>query len=357
MTEENISEKDMAGSEMTGPEMTGPEMTGPEMIEAYCSELHQAVAESLSTTWAEPIDQLTRQRLLEKPHGDQKRWLDAWEQLPVLTDVSCQMDQDVVTVGGAQCLREDQHAALSIGLNGLKPWRKGPFHFFDTHIDTEWHSDWKWQRVAPHLSDLTGRAVLDVGCGSGYHCWRMAGAGARFVLGIDPTILFLIQYLSVKRYASAAPVWFAPLRLEQLPMEAALFDTVFSMGILYHRRSPLDHLLELFGLLRPGGELVLETLVIEGGEQAVLVPRDRYAMMRNVYFLPSTKMLEVWLARCGFIDIRTVDVCVTTVEEQRSTEWMPFQSLPDFLDPHDASKTIEGYAAPRRATLIATRPV
>ncbi|WP_340676380.1 tRNA 5-methoxyuridine(34)/uridine 5-oxyacetic acid(34) synthase CmoB [Paraperlucidibaca sp.] len=341
---------------MKGTPITGLSVTGPEMIEAYCRQLHRAVADALSAVWAEPIDALTRQRLLERPHGDQKRWLEAWSQLPELTNVSSQLNQDVVTVVDTQSLSADQRAALSVGLNGLKPWRKGPFQFFDTHIDTEWHSDWKWQRVAPHLSDLSGRTVLDVGCGSGYHCWRMAGAGARFVLGIDPTVLFLIQYLSVKRYMPTTPVWFAPLRLEQLPTEAALFDTVFSMGILYHRRSPLDHLLELFGLLRPGGELVLETLVIEGDEQAVLVPHDRYAMMRNVYFLPSTKMLEIWLARCGFTDIRTVDVCVTSVEEQRSTEWMPFQSLPDFLDPQDASKTIEGYTAPRRATLIATRP-
>jgi hypothetical protein len=28
-----------------------------------------------------------------------------------------------------------------------------------------------------------------------------------------------------------------------------------------------------------------------------------------------------------------VDVSVTTVEEQRGTEWMKYQSLSDFLDP------------------------
>jgi tRNA (mo5U34)-methyltransferase len=236
------------------------------------------------------------------------------------------------------------------------PWRKGPFSFFDTHIDTEWRSDWKWQRVLPHLSALEGRAVLDVGCGSGYHCWRLYGAGARFVLGIDPTILFLMQYLAVKRYLPQAPVWFAPLRLEELPAPAGLFDTILSMGVLYHRRSPLDHLQELFSLLRPGGELVLETLVVEGDANTVLVPHDRYAMMRNVFFLPSTALLAIWLARMGFVDIRTVDESVTSTDEQHSTDWMRFQSLPDFLDPHDSTRTLEGYPAPRRAVLVATRP-
>nr|WP_169730591.1 DUF1698 domain-containing protein [Carnimonas nigrificans] len=42
-------------------------------------------------------------------------------------------------------------------------------------------------------------------------------------------------------------------------------------------------------------------------------------------------------------------------DEQRSTEWMTFQSLKDFLDPEDQHKTIEGYPAPRRALLVATR--
>ena len=222
-------------------------------------------------------------------------------------------------------------------------------------IDTEWRSDWKWQRVAPHLSDLRGRRVLDVGCGSGYHGWRMAGAGAAQVLGIDPTVLFLMQYLAVKRFTPETPFWFAPLRMEELPAGLAAFDTVFSMGVLYHRRSPLDHLLELRDALRPGGELVLETLVVEGDERAVLMPEGRYAAMRNVFFLPSTEHLAVWLRRCGFDRVRCVDECVTTVDEQRATDWMRFQSLPDFLDPDDPTRSREGYPAPRRAVMIARK--
>jgi tRNA (mo5U34)-methyltransferase len=34
---------------------------------------------------------------------------------------------------------------------------------------------------------------------------------------------------------------------------------------------------------------------------------------------------------------------------------MTFQSLADFLDPDDSSKSIEGYPAPRRAILIAEK--
>ena len=57
----------------------------------------------------------------------------------------------------------------------------------------------------------------------------------------------------------------------------------------------------------------------------------------------------------GLLDVNCVDVTATTTREQRLTEWMQFQSLADFLDPHDPTKTIEGYPAPLRAIFIARR--
>lgn len=320
------------------------------MLEGYLAALDAALTPVLGGA-TEPLLTLSRQRLIEQPHGDLPRWWRALEALPP-GPARAVLERDTVTLGAAGT---DDPAALRQALQGLMPWRKGPFEFFGEHIDTEWRSDWKWRRVAPHLADLQGRRVLDVGCGSGYHGWRMVGAGAGFVLGIDPTILFLMQYLAVKRYARQAPFWFAPLRMEELPAGLQAFDTVFSMGVLYHRRSPLDHLLELRGALRPGGELVLETLVVEGDERTVLMPGERYAAMRNVFFLPSTTHLAIWLERCGFRDIRCVDESVTRTDEQRGTEWMRFQSLPDFLDPADPTRTREGYPAPRRAILLAQR--
>jgi len=244
-------------------------------------------------------------------------------------------------------------------LKALHPWRKGPYRIADIAIDTEWRSDWKWGRLAPHMAPLDDRLVLDVGCGNGYHCWRMAEAGARRVIGIDPTALFLAQFLAIRQLMQPMAarlverVWMLPLGIEAMPPALSRFDTVFSMGVLYHRRSPIDHLIELRGALRPGGQLILETLVVDGDARQVLVPDGRYAKMRNVWFIPSSAMLENWLRRCGYRGVRTVDVTPTTVGEQRSTEWMTFESLADFLDPADTRLTIEGHPAPQRAVVVA----
>ncbi|SFB33888.1 tRNA 5-methoxyuridine(34)/uridine 5-oxyacetic acid(34) synthase CmoB [Azotobacter beijerinckii] len=301
--------------------------------------------------WADTLPTQLDERLT-RSHGDLQRWQAALQALPALTAERIELGEQVQLAGACD---DATRAALRQALLGLSPWRKGPFDVFGVHVDTEWRSDWKWQRVAPHL-DLTGRRILDVGCGNGYYMWRMLGAGADCVVGIDPNWLFFCQFLALRRYLPELPAWHLPLALEDLPEKLEGFDTVFSMGVLYHRRSPIDHLLALKDCLRRGGELLLETLVVEGDASTVLVPEDRYAQMRNVWFLPSVAALELWLRRAGFVEVRCVDVAVTSLEEQHATEWMKFQSLPDFLDPADPGKTVEGLPAPTRATLLARKP-
>jgi tRNA (mo5U34)-methyltransferase len=223
------------------------------------------------------------------------------------------------------------------------------------HLDTEWRSDWKWERVVPHIQPLAGRRVLDVGGGNGYHGWRMVGEGADLVTVIDPTIVFTMQYQLIQQFVQSDKMFVLPIGIEQMP-EVGWFDTVFSMGVLYHRRSPLKHLMELRGCLRKQGELVLETLVVEGPEGMTLMPEERYAKMKNVWFIPSVETMLLWLRKCGFKSVQCVDVSTTSLDEQRRTEWMTFESLEDFLDPDDYSKTIEGYPAPMRAVFTAIAP-
>jgi tRNA (mo5U34)-methyltransferase len=315
--------------------------------------LYNALLDAKAEAWAEILPQQLDRAFDQTRHGNLAQWQALVESVPVLPVSQRVLDTDAVQIGGSEDVDEEAKKQLEDQLKALHPWRKGPYNLFGIKIDTEWRSDWKWDRLKNHIAPLKHRFVLDVGCGNGYHCWRMLGAGAKMVVGIDPMLLNVMQFQLIRKLYGEAPVYVLPLRIENLPYGLKAFDTVFSMGVLYHRRSPIDHLLELRDCLQPGGELVLETLVIDGGLGEVLLPEDRYAGMHNVWFLPSCETLISWLKRCGFKNIRLVDVTTTRIEEQRSTEWMPFHSLKDFLDAESPQLTCEGLPAPKRAIIIA----
>lgn len=320
-----------------------------------CQPLLQRWQNTELQPWSQCLAQQIAENFQARRHGDLPRWLKAVEHLPQLRSSALELNAASVRVGLAEQASGAQRRQLETGLRQLCPWRKGPFELFGLPVDSEWRSDLKWERLQAALAPLTGRRVLDVGCGNGYHCWRMRGAGADEVIGIDPSPLSVVQFRAVQKYIGDPAVWVLPLRLEQVPSRLEAFDSVFSMGVLYHRRSPLDHLLALQGCLRPGGELILETLVVEGDERCCLVPRERYARMANVWFIPSCGMVALWLDRLGYRQIRQIDVSTTTTAEQRSTDWMQSQSLADFLDPENPGRTLEGYPAPQRAIFMARK--
>ena len=300
--------------------------------------------------WARQLEQESSGWLVD--HGDYARWAAALASLPAVENIAGLFDTAAVSVDG-DCA---DSAALRAALQGLMPWRKGPYRIADVFIDSEWRSDFKWDRVEPHLAPLGGRRILDIGCGNGYHCWRMLAQMPEFVLGIEPSVLFNLQFHALQHYLQRDDIDMLPIGVEDLPADLNCFDSVFSMGVLYHRRSPIDHLYQLKGLLRPGGELCLETLVIEGGEGQLLLPPHRYARMRNVWFIPTSLELLRWLRRCGFSNARVVNESNTGVDEQRSTEWMQFESLQQSLNDDNPALTVENLPAPRRAVVLAERP-
>lgn len=285
--------------------------------------------------WQASLTPLLRDRLSETGHGDFARWRDSLDKLR------------------AEPVDEGTRRKL---LASLSPWRKGPFEVGDILIDAEWRSNLKWDRLKDAIEPLAGRAILDVGCGNGYYALRMADAGARAVIGVDPMVLYVMQFLALEYFLRPQGVAVLPLRLDELPQNVRKFDTTFSMGVLYHQRSPIDHLLQLKGMLRQGGQLVLETLYIPGEEASACTPPERYARMRNVWLLPTVAELMTWLRRTGFLDIEVIDKSRTSTEEQRSTEWMTFESLQEALMPGDADQTVEGWPAPRRVIVVANAP-
>ena len=306
--------------------------------------------------WAEPLIKALASREDALLHGEFARWRAAVEALPVLdvAEIDLNHEDGVNVVCNGIDSSTQQH--LRSQLQTLMPWRKGPFTIAGIQIDSEWRSDWKWNRLLPHITALSGRTVLDVGCGNGYHLWRMRAAGASTVLGIDPVLLFVQQFSACQHYINDPAVQLLPLTLDAMPAAMQVFDTAFSMGVLYHRKDPHAHINELLNCLRPGGELVLETLVSLGEEDSQITLDSRYARMRNINILPSVARIARWLDDAGFVGVRCVSVDITSVLEQRTTEWMQQESLLNALDADNKSLTIEGLPRPRRAIFLAQAP-
>ncbi len=312
-----------------------------------------------NSTRFKPHDRLLTEFALQKEQelanktGKAKIFGKLLQHLPDIVPSTLQLDDRHVRIGIATDLTRDAKMRLDTALAGLHPWRKGPFDVFGTQIDCEWRSDLKWDRIKDRIEPLQDRKILDIGSSSGYYLFRMLPHMPRCAIGLEPYLTFYYQFLALQHYIRASHVHCLPLRFADFPILAEFFDTIFCMGILYHSRAPLDMLSRIRKYISKKGELVLETLIIEGDADQALCPYPRYAKMHNAYFLPTVPCLTGWLRRTGFTDIRCVDVTRITEREQRKTDWMTFESLTDFLDPADPSRTIEGYPAPVRAILLA----
>ncbi|MEN8169131.1 MAG: tRNA 5-methoxyuridine(34)/uridine 5-oxyacetic acid(34) synthase CmoB [Pseudomonadota bacterium] len=315
-------------------------------------QLYAWIKQSAIAHWLQSVPQLSEERLSK--HGDLPRWLTALKALPPIEQTAIDLTAPYIKVENTAPFNEPEQDAIRETLMAFHPWRKGPFCPCGIHLDTEWRSDWKWERIEQAI-DLQGKTVLDVGSGNGYYGWRMLGAGATRVIGIDPTISYVMQYTAMRHFIGEQPMHILPLKLEEIPAGNAAFNTVFSMGVIYHRKDHMEHIEQLISHLKPGGELILEGLVIEGEEGELLHPKGRYAKMKNVHTLPSPATIAQWLEAAGLNDVIIIDVSPTTIEEQRRTEWMHFESLADYLDPNDPKRTVEGHPAPIRAVLKATK--
>jgi len=275
-----------------------------------------------------------------------------YQVLPDLKPDCINLDNREVGCFSEKGLLSNEMSTLEQSLKKFIPWRKGPFNLFGVQIDSEWNSFLKWKRFEDKI-DFNNIILLDIGSSNGYYLFKAAGKNIKFGLGIEPFIPYYFQFQAVNKYIGLKNISTLPIAFNELPQMENFYDLVFLMGVLYHRKSPIDMLLKIRQIMKKEGELVLENLIILSEEPIALTPEKRYAEMNNVYFVPSIKTLEIWLKKAGFYDIECLDVTRTDFNEQRSTEWSFEKSLKDFLDPLDKNKTKEGYPAPVRAVIRA----
>jgi len=287
---------------------------------------------------------------LSAVRAEREKWM-RWKNIAPLR---CALDslpllKSTVVLGDTVSLHSDEAidlAELERVARLMMPWRKGPFDLFGLFIDTEWKSDQKYNFLRPHFN-LRGKKVADIGCNNGYYMFRFLEDSPAKVVGFDPSALFKSQFDLINHFVQSDIVY-ELLGVEHLPFYEEKFDVIFCLGVLYHRSDPVAMLKALSSGLEKEGELYLDTFIIEGDEPYALCPREGYSKISNVYFVPTLKALENWSIRAGFKSFEVLGTVVTTSDEQRKTSWIESQSLEDFLDPDDSSKTVEGYPAPVR---------
>lgn len=234
----------------------------------------------------------------------------------------------------------------------LKPWRKGPFNLFGTQIDSEWNSYIKYNLIKEHI-DAKGKDVADIGCNNGYYMLKLLPQKPKSITGFDPGAIFYCQFEFLDRFIKSG-IKYELLGIEDVASYEKKFDLILCLGVLYHRSDPIGALKNLYTALNQNGELIIDSLVLEGDDELCLCPKESYAKMKNVYFLPTISSLINWLEWANFKDVKLIATLPTTPEEQRKTAWIDGESLESFVD-FKSGKTTEGYPLPIRAYLKAKK--
>lgn len=261
----------------------------------------------------------------------------------------------VIKVGHPEEISPGQKQRLYHCLQTFCPWKKGPFELFGVNIDAEWRSDWKWDRILPHISSIKNRKVADIGCHNGYFMFRMVAQQPELVIGFEPYSKHFWNFQLIQNIVKQKMLAFELLGVEHIHYYPQFFDTIFCLGILYHHTDPIGLLRKMRQALGPKGEVIIDCQGIPGDLPVALTPQKRYAQARGIWFLPTQSCLENWIGRAGFSDINCFFAAPLSVKEQRRTIWANIDSLPEFLDPHNPSLTVEGYPAPWRYYAIARK--
>jgi len=274
---------------------------------------------------------------------------EAVQKLPCFEDIKVTLG-DIIQIDIAHASKEDMAHIEELAKINI-PWRKGPFAINELLIDTEWRSYIKYNLLKPHF-DIKDKLVGDIGCNNGYYLFRMLDEQPKKLVGFDPSAIFYTQFQFINHFIKSDIVY-ELLGVEHVEHYDHRFDILFCLGVLYHRSDPVSTLKSLYNGLNKNGELILDTFMIDGEEEIALTPNKRYSKIPNIYFIPTIPALTNWCLRAGFKRVEVLATMQTDTSEQRATPWVYAQSLEDFLDPNDPSKTVEGYPAPKRVYIKA----
>ncbi|RMD87791.1 MAG: tRNA 5-methoxyuridine(34)/uridine 5-oxyacetic acid(34) synthase CmoB, partial [Candidatus Dadabacteria bacterium] len=225
---------------------------------------------------------------LREKRGREHIWIDPWDELrgllsflPRIQAKSVCLDSDIVSIGDRSEVSQDVIDIIEKCICALIPWRKGPYSLFGRVIDSEWRSDLKWNRIEPFLDDPHEKKVADIGGNNGYFLFRMANYSPKLMVNFDPNGRFYYQFELLHRFSGVDNMQHEVLGVEDVHLFENFFDIVLFMGVIYHCRDPLGALRQVYTCLKPGGQMIFESLALPGRKPVSLTPPGRYGKMRN----------------------------------------------------------------------------
>jgi 2-polyprenyl-3-methyl-5-hydroxy-6-metoxy-1,4-benzoquinol methylase len=135
------------------------------------------------------------------------------------------------------------------------------------------------------LDELSGKLVLDAGCGLGRFTEICLNHGAR-VVAVDLSGAIDAAYQNLRHRTG---VHFIQADIFRLPLKQQSFDFVYSWGVLHHTPDPPTAFAQLPPLVKPGGRLM--TFVYSSYNKAYLATTELYRKLTTR--LPQKLLLRL----------------------------------------------------------------
>ena len=156
-----------------------------------------------------------------------------------------------------------------------------------------------WDAIAPHLPNLRGKTVLDIGANAGFFSLECKRLGADRVVGVDINQGTTGDFVAQARFAAAQLGVEIEYRHQDFrKIEDGPFDLVLFLGVLYHLDDPIQGLSAAARLARHA--LVVESFATAGHRPVVeFTPSGTYGDV-TTRCIPSAGFIEHRLHEEGF---------------------------------------------------------